>query len=159
MVGLLPIGPSLGAATTVLILGTNGVAASAAAGALLTATAAAGALCFASWALVDRLWVRAVPVPARGPSRLRPPSATASAGLAQAAGRLDCIPRRTRACCTALMEVWQALAIRLSCALGTALHLEIDPGARFGLAAASAEASSSPTSAASPARSRRQARQ
>jgi uncharacterized membrane protein YbhN (UPF0104 family) len=58
VVGLLPVGPSLGAATAVLILGTNGVAAEAAAGALLTATAAAGALCFASWALVDRLWLR-----------------------------------------------------------------------------------------------------
>ena len=61
VVGLLPIGPSLGAATAVLILGTNGVAASAAAGALLTATAAAGALCFASWAIVDRLWLRRHP--------------------------------------------------------------------------------------------------
>jgi hypothetical protein len=58
VVGLFPVGPSLGAAAAVLILGTNGVAAEAAAGALLTATAAAGALCFASWALVDRLWVR-----------------------------------------------------------------------------------------------------
>ena len=56
VVGLFPVGPSLGAAATVLILGTNGVAASAAAGTLLTATAAVGALCFASWALVDRLW-------------------------------------------------------------------------------------------------------
>ena len=55
-VGLVPIGPSLGAATAVLILGSNGVAASAAAGALLTATAAMGALCFASWAVVDRVW-------------------------------------------------------------------------------------------------------
>ena len=54
-VGLLPVGPSLGAATAVLILGGNGVAAVAAAGALLTATGAVGALCFASWALVDRL--------------------------------------------------------------------------------------------------------
>jgi uncharacterized membrane protein YbhN (UPF0104 family) len=63
VVGLFPVGPSLGAATAVLILGTNGVAASAAAGALLTATAAAGALCFASWALVDRLW-RPAPAPA-----------------------------------------------------------------------------------------------
>jgi hypothetical protein len=54
-VGLLPVGPSLGAATAVLILGSNGVAAVAAAGALLTATGAIGALCFASWALVDRL--------------------------------------------------------------------------------------------------------
>ena len=60
-VGLLPIGPSLGAATVVLILGTNGVPAEAAAGALLTATAAAGALCFASWAIVDRLWMHPEP--------------------------------------------------------------------------------------------------
>ena len=55
VIGLLPIGPSLGAATAVLILGTNGVTVVAAAGALLTATAAIGALCFAIWALVDRL--------------------------------------------------------------------------------------------------------
>ena len=68
VVGLLPIGPSLGAATAVLILGTNGVAASAAAGALLTATAAAGALCFASWALVDRLWLQRTPVVAPSPA-------------------------------------------------------------------------------------------
>jgi len=58
VVGLFPVGPSLGAAAAVLILGTNGVAASAAAGTLLTATAAVGAVCFASWALVDRLWPR-----------------------------------------------------------------------------------------------------
>jgi hypothetical protein len=55
VVGLLPVGPSVGAAAAVLILGTNGVAATAAAGALLTATGALGALCFASWALFDRL--------------------------------------------------------------------------------------------------------
>ena len=61
VIGLFPVGPSLGAATVVLILGTNGVAAEAAAGALLTATAAAGALCFASWAVVDRLWMRPEP--------------------------------------------------------------------------------------------------
>ena len=63
-----PDRPEPGAATAVLILGTNGVAASAAAGALLTATAAAGALCFASWALVDRLWLRraAARQPVRG---------------------------------------------------------------------------------------------
>jgi hypothetical protein len=63
VVGLLPVGPSLGAASAVLILGSGGAAAAAAGGALLTATAAAGALCFASWALVDRLWRRA-PAPA-----------------------------------------------------------------------------------------------
>jgi uncharacterized membrane protein YbhN (UPF0104 family) len=55
VVGMLPVGPSLGAATAVLILGSNGVAVVAAAGALLTATGAVGALCFAAWALADRL--------------------------------------------------------------------------------------------------------
>ena len=52
--GLLPVGPTLGIATAVVILGANGVALTAAAGALLTATGAVGALCFATWALVDR---------------------------------------------------------------------------------------------------------
>ncbi|MFL5908695.1 MAG: lysylphosphatidylglycerol synthase domain-containing protein [Solirubrobacterales bacterium] len=63
VVGLFPVGPSLGAASAVLILGAGGAAAAAAAGTLLTATAAGGALCFASWALVDRLW-RPMPAPA-----------------------------------------------------------------------------------------------
>jgi uncharacterized membrane protein YbhN (UPF0104 family) len=54
-IGLLPVGPTLGAATAVLILGSNGVAVVAAAGALLTATGAVGSLCFAGWALVDRM--------------------------------------------------------------------------------------------------------
>ncbi len=54
-IGLLPVGPTLGAATAVLILGSNGVAVVAAAGALLTATGAVGALIFAGWALFDRL--------------------------------------------------------------------------------------------------------
>lgn len=53
--GLLPVGPTLGVATSVVILGANGVAVTAAAGALLTATGAVGALGFAAWALVDRL--------------------------------------------------------------------------------------------------------
>ena len=56
--GLLPVGPGLGVATTVLILGSNGVAVSAAAGALLTATGAVGAIAFAAWALGDRLHTR-----------------------------------------------------------------------------------------------------
>jgi len=55
--GLLPVGPSLGVAATILILGSRGVAQAAAAGALLTATGAVGALLFASWALGDR-WRR-----------------------------------------------------------------------------------------------------
>ena len=54
-IGLLPVGPTLGAATAVLILGSNGVAVVAAAGALLTATGAVGTLIFAGWALADRL--------------------------------------------------------------------------------------------------------
>jgi hypothetical protein len=53
--GLLPVGPTLGVATSVVILGANGVAVAAAAGALLTATGAVGALIFAGWAGVDRL--------------------------------------------------------------------------------------------------------
>ena len=59
--GLLPIGPALGATTAVLILGSNGVAATAAAGALLTATGAVGAMLFASWALADRFRTRGQP--------------------------------------------------------------------------------------------------
>ena len=64
VIGLLPVGPSLGAAAAVVILGTNGVAPVAAAGALLTATAAVGAVCFATWALIDRLTQSRSPLPA-----------------------------------------------------------------------------------------------
>jgi uncharacterized membrane protein YbhN (UPF0104 family) len=52
----LPIGPSVGAAAVVLILGANGAALTAAAGVLLTATGTAGALAYAAWAGIDRLW-------------------------------------------------------------------------------------------------------
>lgn len=51
----LPFGPSVGAAATVVILGTQGTAIVAAAGVLLTVTGTAGALCFAAWALGDWL--------------------------------------------------------------------------------------------------------
>jgi uncharacterized membrane protein YbhN (UPF0104 family) len=51
----LPLGPSVGAAAVVLILGTDGVALAAAAGVLLSATGMAGTLCFGGWALADRL--------------------------------------------------------------------------------------------------------
>jgi uncharacterized membrane protein YbhN (UPF0104 family) len=51
----LPFGPSVGAAATVLILGTHGTAVVAAAGVLLTATGTAGALCFAGWGAADWL--------------------------------------------------------------------------------------------------------
>jgi uncharacterized membrane protein YbhN (UPF0104 family) len=52
---MLPLGPSVGAAAVVLILGANGVALTAAAGVLLSATGMAGTLCFGAWALADRL--------------------------------------------------------------------------------------------------------
>ena len=52
--GQLPVGPSLGTAAAVLILGAHGVAITAAAGLLLTATATAGSLTYAAWALSDR---------------------------------------------------------------------------------------------------------
>jgi hypothetical protein len=52
----LPIGPSVGAAAVIVILGANGAALTAAAGVLLTATGTAGALVYAGWAGVDRLW-------------------------------------------------------------------------------------------------------
>jgi hypothetical protein len=51
----LPLGPSTGAAAVVLILGAGGVAATAAAGMLLTVTGTVGALAFAAWAVADRL--------------------------------------------------------------------------------------------------------
>jgi hypothetical protein len=57
-VGTLPVGPSVGAAAAVLILGSDGVAATAAAGVLLTVTGIAGGLCFAGWAGGDWLWTR-----------------------------------------------------------------------------------------------------
>jgi uncharacterized membrane protein YbhN (UPF0104 family) len=52
----LPVGPSVGAAAAVLILGSDGVAAAAAAGVLMTVTGTVGGLCFAGWASADRLW-------------------------------------------------------------------------------------------------------
>jgi uncharacterized membrane protein YbhN (UPF0104 family) len=54
----LPFGPSVGAAAVVLILGTNGVALTAAAGLLLTVTGTVGALWFASWAAVNYVALR-----------------------------------------------------------------------------------------------------
>jgi uncharacterized membrane protein YbhN (UPF0104 family) len=58
-IGQLPSGPAVGAAAAVVILGSHGVAASAAAGVLMTATGTMGALAFVTWAGADRLWVHA----------------------------------------------------------------------------------------------------
>jgi uncharacterized membrane protein YbhN (UPF0104 family) len=52
----LPVGPSVGAAAAVLILGSDGVAAAAAAGVLMTVTGTVGGLTFAAWAGADKLW-------------------------------------------------------------------------------------------------------
>jgi uncharacterized membrane protein YbhN (UPF0104 family) len=62
----LPVGPSVGAAAVVLILGVNGPALAAAAGVLLTATGTLGALAYVGWAGLDRLWML----------RRRPPTPT-----------------------------------------------------------------------------------
>ena len=51
----LPVGPSVGAAAAVLILGTHGVAGAAAAGVLMTVTGTVGGICFAAWAGADRV--------------------------------------------------------------------------------------------------------
>jgi uncharacterized membrane protein YbhN (UPF0104 family) len=53
----LPVGPSVGAAAAVLILGSDGVAAAAAAGVLMTVTGTLGGLGFAAWAGADQLWI------------------------------------------------------------------------------------------------------
>lgn len=53
--GQLPVGPSIGPAAAVLILGAHGIAATAAAGVLLTVTGTAGSLCYAAWAIMDRI--------------------------------------------------------------------------------------------------------
>jgi uncharacterized membrane protein YbhN (UPF0104 family) len=58
VLGVLPVGPGVGAGAMVLILGANGVAGVSAAGVLLTATGALGALAYAGWALGDRFWTK-----------------------------------------------------------------------------------------------------
>jgi uncharacterized membrane protein YbhN (UPF0104 family) len=71
----LPVGPSLGAAAAVLILGRNGVAAAAAAGVLMTVTGTIGGMCFAAWAGADRLMIGS-----RGLRPVEPAAARATAG-------------------------------------------------------------------------------
>jgi hypothetical protein len=58
VLGVLPVGPGVGAAAMVLILGSTGVAGVTAAGVLLTATGTLGALAYGGWALADRLWTK-----------------------------------------------------------------------------------------------------
>ena len=56
--GQLPIGPSIGPAAAVLILGAHGVAATAAAGVLVAVTGITGSLCYAAWAVIDQAVAR-----------------------------------------------------------------------------------------------------
>ena len=56
--GQLPIGPSIGPAAAVLILGAHGVAAAAAAGVLVAVTGITGSLCYAAWAVADQAVAR-----------------------------------------------------------------------------------------------------
>ncbi len=67
--GVLPIGPGVGAGAMVLILGSTGVAGATAAGVLLTATGTVGAVAYGGWALADRFWATRrtrLPLPAPG---------------------------------------------------------------------------------------------
>jgi hypothetical protein len=67
----LPLGPSVGAAAVIAILGSHGIALAAAAGVLLTATGTAGAVVFATGAGIERL-ARHHRAPAGPPRRLAP---------------------------------------------------------------------------------------
>jgi hypothetical protein len=74
--GQLPIGPSIGPAAAVLILGTHGVAISAAAGVLLAVSGVIGSICYATWAFADHLvagWLGDGP-----PALVTPPAALAT---------------------------------------------------------------------------------
>ena len=81
VLGILPLGPSTGAGATLLVLGSHDLGAVAAAGLLLTATGALGALIYGGWALTDRGWTRPPGLAACGPTtsgpvvrrRVRPP--------------------------------------------------------------------------------------
>jgi uncharacterized membrane protein YbhN (UPF0104 family) len=80
--GQLPVGPTVGAAAAVLILGSEGVAATAAAGVLLTVTGTLGGLCFAAWAGGDLLWAAA-----RRSSLTPAPAAAVTARSGSSSGR------------------------------------------------------------------------
>ena len=75
--GQLPIGPSIGPAAAVLILGAHGVAATAAAGVLVAVTGITGSVCYALWAITDQIVARRLGptselVPAPVTAALRP---------------------------------------------------------------------------------------
>ena len=87
--------PSVGAAAAVLILGSDGVAAAAAAGVLMTVTGTVGGLCFAAWAGADQLWSgsRRAGAPAR-PQVSRAVNRLAPASTLDGAVGLTLLPAR-----------------------------------------------------------------
>ena len=89
VLGVLPIGPSIGAASAVIVFGAD-TGAAAAAGALLTATAAAGALWFAASALVGARRRSPAPVARQAASGALPPSHVARSGP----GKRGVVPAR-----------------------------------------------------------------
>jgi hypothetical protein len=94
VLGLLPIGPSVGAGAFVLILGAHGVAAVASAGLLLAGTGALGAVAYASWALTDHLWDSRAQLNRRMSHHVRTRRAQAAAGEMRAA--LTALPTERR---------------------------------------------------------------
>jgi uncharacterized membrane protein YbhN (UPF0104 family) len=93
-IGQLPVGPSNGAAAVVMILGTNGVAAAAAGGVLLTVTGMAGSLCFAAWAVTDRLWRARARAASSGRASVAPARLATSVAALAAAPRSSAWTRR-----------------------------------------------------------------
>lgn len=80
--GALPIGPGVGTAAMVLILGSTGVAGVSAAGVLLTATGTLGALAYGGWAISDRLWTKRRATLRLRAARTPRPSTTADPAIA-----------------------------------------------------------------------------
>ena len=97
ILGILPLGPSTGAGATLLILGSHDLGAVAAAGLLLTATGALGALVYGSWALTDRGWITAARLGRVRAHHLR--TRRAEAGAAAVRTAMDTLPAAGRERC------------------------------------------------------------
>ena len=97
VLGILPLGPSTGAGATLLILGSHDLGAAAAAGLLLTATGAVGALVYGGWALSDRGSITAARLGRVRAHRLR--TRRAEAGAAAVRTALDALTTAGRERC------------------------------------------------------------
>jgi uncharacterized membrane protein YbhN (UPF0104 family) len=94
ILGILPLGPSTGAAATLLILGSHDLGAVAATGLLLTATGALGSLAYGAWALSDRGWAARAQLNRLYTHRARTRRAEGAAAAVHAA--LAALPLRRR---------------------------------------------------------------